>query len=179
MSDPIDDLLAQIQPAQPKPAQPQPAAKLAPAQQPPAHTIEHLLAVLDDQPAPTSSQPSANPRFDALIHQTSAQPTPHPDGGSPDLFKAESADQMLADLKAIYQEQDQAEALRQQAALRTEQERQATLKRQQQGAIKRQAQDWLENLDTASGEAAWFEEFAAKYASRMEAAIDYLGLRAE
>lgn len=189
MSDPIDDLLDQIQSANPAPAQPaaQPATQPAtqqtaqPAQQPnPASAIENLLATLDDRPAPTVSQPSANPHFDALIHPTPAQTVgPSLAGPSPEPFKAESADRMLADLKALYQEQDQAEAARQQEMIRAEQERQATVQRQRQGTINRQAQDWLKNLDRASGEAAWFEEFAAKYTSRLEAAIDYLGLRAE
>jgi hypothetical protein len=191
MSDSIDDLLAQIQPASTQPSQAQGANPLPPepaAPLPhPAKAIENLLADLDSldagsaasRPRPNPSQPSANPRFDALLDQTPVQPLNSGLGGAPDLFKAESANQMLADLKALYQEQDQAEALRQQEMLRAEQERQATLKRQRQGAIKQRAQAWLEKLDPASGEAAWFEEFAAKYDSRVAAAIDYLGLEAE
>ncbi len=213
MSDSIDDLLAQLQPTQPSSAQPglpPPAAKSAPNRPHPASAIENLLADLDGldldeldnnpakaaakapaEPQPNSSQPSANPHFDALIHQQphqqSFQQSPQQCVQSgpadlaepgPELFRAESADRMLAELKSLYQEQDQAAALRQQEALQIEQERQETLKRQRQGAINRQAQNWLNALDPASGEAAWFDEFAAKYNSRLAAAIDYLGLQA-
>ena len=38
----------------------------------------------------------------------------------------------------------------------------------------RQAQVWLKNLDKNSDERDWFEQFAFKYSSRIDAAIDYL-----
>jgi hypothetical protein len=42
--------------------------------------------------------------------------------------------------------------------------------------VMQQAQTWLRTLDANTSEAAWFEEFATKYDSRVEAAIDFLGL---
>lgn len=51
-----------------------------------------------------------------------------------------------------------------------EQEKQITYKRQ-----KTQAQQWLENLDPYSDEGMWFNQLAESYASRLEAAITYLG----
>lgn len=38
----------------------------------------------------------------------------------------------------------------------------------------RQAQVWLKNLDKNSDERFWFDQFAFKYSSRIDAAIDYL-----
>jgi len=38
----------------------------------------------------------------------------------------------------------------------------------------RQAQVWLKKLDKNSDERYWFDQFAFKYASRIDAAIDYL-----
>ncbi len=38
----------------------------------------------------------------------------------------------------------------------------------------RQAQVWLKKLDKDSDERYWFDQFAFKYASRIDAAIDYL-----
>ena len=38
----------------------------------------------------------------------------------------------------------------------------------------RQAQVWLKNLDKNSDERYWFDQFAFKYGSRIDAAIDYL-----
>ena len=38
----------------------------------------------------------------------------------------------------------------------------------------RQAQVWLKKLDKTSDERYWFDQFAFKYASRIDAAIDYL-----
>ena len=38
----------------------------------------------------------------------------------------------------------------------------------------RQAQVWLKKLDKTSDERYWFDQFAFKYSSRIDAAIDYL-----
>ena len=38
----------------------------------------------------------------------------------------------------------------------------------------RQAQVWLKKLDKDSDERSWFDQFAFKYSSRIDAAIDYL-----
>ncbi|MCU0566083.1 MAG: hypothetical protein MUF49_05755 [Oculatellaceae cyanobacterium Prado106] len=59
----------------------------------------------------------------------------------------------------------------------TEQTRQQTYEQQQQAERERKAMAWLRSLTPADEDYAWFESFAAKYASRVEAAIDFLGLR--
>ena len=151
----MDDLLAQLQSLQPE------AQKLPPQSSPQAGSLDSLLESLDERPKP-APQPSASPRFDALV--------------KPPVQPAAPTDNLLADIKALYQAQDQAAALEQQAKLEAERQRQESLRRQRLGKVVKQAETWLKNLDLYSGEAAWFEEFAAKYSSRVEAAIDYLNL---
>lgn len=196
MSDPIDDLLAQIQSEPVSQATPPNNSANSSEQTSgkPKGSIDSLLANLEGmaKPAPKPTQVpqpfrSTNPHFDALIRQPAKQSaelvTPKPAPVKPAPVKPALTEPLLADIKALYQEQDQAEALKQQEQLRAEQERQEILKRQRQAAIVRQAQAWLKSLDAPknaqSGELAWFEEFAAKYSSRVEAAIDYLGLQGD
>jgi LmbE family N-acetylglucosaminyl deacetylase len=166
MSDPIDHLLAQIQSSDAtakntaKPKQHSPMPSQPPAGSP--SSIDDLLAEMDGRPAPRAVSP-ASPQKSA----PAVQPSPRRDAG---------LDNLLADMKSTYQEQDQAAALKQQQQQQEEQRRQEALKRQKQAAVAKQAEEWLKTLDIRSGEGAWFEEFAAKYPSRVEAAIEYLGL---
>lgn len=97
----------------------------------------------------------------------------------PSQAQPSSSDALLNDLKRQYQAQDQAEALKQQEQQRAEQLRQEQLKQKKRTQAIKQAEAWLKTLDPRSGEAVWFEEFASKYESRVDAAIDYLGLLAE
>ena len=41
-------------------------------------------------------------------------------------------------------------------------------------ALTRQAQEWLTRLDPNSDEGLWFEEFSYSYSSKLEAAVNYL-----
>ncbi|MGH7998819.1 MAG: salt stress protein, Slr1339 family, partial [Brasilonema sp.] len=41
-------------------------------------------------------------------------------------------------------------------------------------ALKKQAKDWLAQLDPLSLEGLWFEKFAEGYPSKLEAAIEYV-----
>ena len=85
-------------------------------------------------------------------------------------------DTLMSQQKAQNSQHDPAEALEQQKQLVAEQRRKEQARQQQRAALVKQAEDWLKTLDPRAGEGAWFEEFAAKYTSRIEAAIDYLGL---
>lgn len=62
----------------------------------------------------------------------------------------------------VKQEQQQVETIVQQVPVRTHREK------------VRQAQVWLKNLSKDSDERFWFDQFAFKYSSRIDAAIDYL-----
>lgn len=85
-----------------------------------------------------------------------------------------SLDNLLAEVKEQYKEQERSEELRRQQELQQEQIRQQKLKAQQLEELKTQAKVWLEKLEPLSSEGLWFEKFAEKYPSQLEAAIDYL-----
>jgi type IV secretory pathway VirB10-like protein len=168
MSDPIDNLLAQIQPssnASAKPKQHSPMPSQPPASSP--GSIDDLLAEMDGCPPRPTVQPAPTPQNPISVSQPTPPPAPRRDG---------AIDNLLADMKSTYQEQDRAEALKQQQQWQEEQRQQQAASRQKQAVLMKQAEEWLKNLDIRSGEGAWFEEFAAKYPSRVEAAIEYLGL---
>jgi hypothetical protein len=83
-------------------------------------------------------------------------------------------DNLLADVKADFQERDAAEELKKQQELEAEKKHQAKLKAQQRESLKKQAKEWLDKLDPLSSEGIWFEQFAQTYPSKLDAAIDYL-----
>jgi hypothetical protein len=102
-------------------------------------------------------------------------------------------DSDLAQIKAEYEAQDQVQEVAKQEQLKAEYEAQnkaqELAKQEQPPAAKvvqkqsqvqthrekvRQAQVWLKNLSKNSDERFWFDQFAFKYSSRIDAAIDYL-----
>lgn len=98
----------------------------------------------------------------------SAKPLP------PKIKSASLIDNLLAEVKADFEEKDLAAQLQKQQEIKQEQERLLKIKAQKQEAIKKQASSWLANLDPLSTEGIWFETFAEKYSSKLEAAVDYL-----
>jgi hypothetical protein len=165
MPDPVDDLLAQIKADNhSRAASPSPM----PIPPEPEDSIDALLAELDGcTPAkPPTSQPAIQNNQSSVNQTKQLNPLNSQPAQSAPVDVA--TDNLLADLKTLYAEQD-----------RAKQEQEATFKRQQRAANMRQAEAWLKALHSQSSEAAWFEEFAAKYASRIEAAMDYLGLSAD
>lgn len=92
---------------------------------------------------------------------------------------------LLAQVKAEFEEQRQAEELKRQEQLREEQLRKEQQLREEQlkaqqreqrkrAALTQEATEWLKNLNPRSEEGLWFEEFSYSYSSKLEAAIDYL-----
>lgn len=167
-NDPIDKLLAEMQAEsapQPKPpASPSPPPK---AGQPGAASLDQLLGQIqggsqsmgqpESQRSPTLPTP---PVPDPLLPLT-----PPRDPGLDDL---------LGSLKTTYQQQDaEAERDRQQA-LAAERQRQQAQEAAERAAFAQQAQDWLSKLDPLSADGLWFNQFAERYPSRIEAAIDFL-----
>ncbi|MDJ0800418.1 MAG: hypothetical protein QNJ51_27030 [Calothrix sp. MO_167.B12] len=95
----------------------------------------------------------------------------------PSIPSASSGDRiarLLSEVKADFEQQDLAQELQRQQELEQERIKQAQLKAKQLAALQKQAQDWLEKLDPFSPEGLWFERFAEKYSSKLEAAVDYL-----
>ncbi len=76
-------------------------------------------------------------------------------------------DNILSQVKANYDEQDQARSLNEQQQLQAKQLKQIEM-------LKLHAQDWLKQLDPLSTEGLWFERFAEGYPTKLEAAINYL-----
>lgn len=87
-----------------------------------------------------------------------------------------SIDSLLEQVKADYEQQDQAENLKIKQKLQVEEHRQQQLQQQQLAALNQRAIAWLKNLDPLSSEGIWFENFSQKYSSKLAAAIDYLQL---
>jgi len=83
-------------------------------------------------------------------------------------------DSLLAQVKADYQQHDQAEELQRQQQFQEEQRKQEQIKQQEFEVVKIKAIAWLKKLDPLSSEGIWFENFAKKYSSKLDAAIDYL-----
>ncbi|MEG5047769.1 salt stress protein, Slr1339 family [Microcoleus sp. B4-C1] len=105
---------------------------------------------------------------------------------------ASPLDRDLAQIKAEYESQNKAQEVASVEPLKAEHEAQnqaqAVASLEPQPAEKvagqlevqthrqkvRQAQVWLKKLDKNSDEGYWFDQFAFKYSSRIDAAIDYL-----
>ncbi|HEY9636121.1 MAG TPA: hypothetical protein V6D14_22130 [Coleofasciculaceae cyanobacterium] len=94
-------------------------------------------------------------------------------------------DNLLAQVKAEFEEQDQVdefkrqqqqteEQLRKEQQLREEQLRAEQRRQRRREALTQEAREWLKNLNPRSEEGRWFEEFSYSYSSKLEAAIDYL-----
>ncbi|MEH2161035.1 MAG: hypothetical protein V7K38_08285 [Nostoc sp.] len=83
-------------------------------------------------------------------------------------------DNLLAEIKADFAEEDAAIELKKQQELEQERICQEKLKAKQLEALKVQAKEWLAKVDPLSSEGLWFERFAESYSSKLEAAIEYL-----
>lgn len=92
---------------------------------------------------------------------------------------------LLADVRAEFEEKQKAEELKKQQQLREEQLRQEQKIREEQikeeqkrknkrEALTQEATEWLKKLNRHSEEGLWFEEFSYSYPSKLDAAIDYL-----
>jgi hypothetical protein len=108
-------------------------------------------------------------------------------------LSARPVDKDLAQIKAEYETQNKAQEVASLEPLKAEHEAQnkvqevASLEPQPAGKVAgpqldvqtrrqkvRQAQVWLKKLDKNSDEGYWFDQFASRYSSRIDAAIDYL-----
>ncbi|MCW5312479.1 hypothetical protein GTQ43_00995 [Nostoc sp. KVJ3] len=83
-------------------------------------------------------------------------------------------DNLLAEVKADFAEEDTAIELKKQQELEQERVRQEQIKAKQLEVLKVQAKEWLAKVDPLSSEGLWFERFAESYSSKLEAAIEYL-----
>ena len=83
-------------------------------------------------------------------------------------------DKDLAQIKAEYEAQNKAQEVASLEPQPAEKVAGPQLDVQTHRQKVRQAQVWLKKLDKNSDEGYWFDQFAFKYSSRIDAAIDYL-----
>lgn len=124
-------------------------------------SIDKLLAELKAEYQEGKSKQQPKPR----IVKSSIPPSRKP---------ASLIDSLLAEVKADFQKRDQAEELQRQQELEQERIKQEQLKAQQMQALRKHAEEWLAKLEPLSPEGLWFERFAERYSSKLEAAVDYL-----
>ncbi|MCC5641889.1 hypothetical protein LC607_02705 [Nostoc sp. CHAB 5824] len=93
---------------------------------------------------------------------------------SPSPKSASFMDNLLAEVKADFAEEDAAIELKKQQELEQERIRQEQLKAKKLEALQVHAKEWLAKVDPLSSEGLWFERFAESYSSKLEAAIEYL-----
>ncbi len=159
-------------------------------------SIDRLLAELraeyqesQKKSAELKSQSAVEPE---PLWQATAVPSSPAIGTSGKNLNFGGFDSDLAQIKAEYEKQDQAPEVAKQELVKAEDEAQnqaqEIVKQEhqqvetvvQQVQVKthrekvRQAQVWLKNLSKDSDERFWFDQFAFKYSSRIDAAIDYL-----
>ncbi|AFZ21901.1 salt stress protein, Slr1339 family [Allocoleopsis franciscana] len=100
-------------------------------------------------------------------------------------FLSLAEENLLADVRAEFEEKEQAEELKKQQQLREEQLQKEQQLREEQikeeqrrkrkrEALTQEATEWLKKLNSRSEEGLWFEEFSYSYPSKLDAAIDYL-----
>jgi hypothetical protein len=128
-------------------------------------SIEQLLAQVKAQYGGATPPPTSPAPVPPLV-----SPPPPTRSRSPQ----DPIESLLAEVKGQYETQDAAVQEVQRQQLAAEQQRQAQLQQARRAAVSRTAETWLKNLDPLSTEGLWFNQFAEKYSSKLEAAIDYL-----
>ena len=90
-------------------------------------------------------------------------------------FKSDRGfDDLLSQVQSEFEEADRLQEQKRAEQLKQEAIEQEQIRKQKQARLTKQATEWLKNLDSLSDEGFWFEQFAEKYPTRLEAAIAYL-----
>jgi hypothetical protein len=140
-------------------------------------SIDDLLAQVkaEYQEQEQAKQPKQKPLFQEEEFKSpppvSSTYQPQP---SQQKWVSAAEDNLLAQVKAEFEEQARAEELKKQQQLREEQLLKEQRRKREREALTQEATEWLKNLNLRSEEGLWFEEFAYSYPSKLEAAIDYL-----
>jgi len=140
-------------------------------------SIDDLLAQVkaEYQEQEQAKQPKQKPLFQEEEFKSpppvSSTYQPQP---SQQNWVSAAEDNLLAQVKAEFEEQARAEELKKQQQLREEQLLKEQRRKREREALTQEATEWLKNLNLRSEEGLWFEEFAYSYPSKLEAAIDYL-----
>jgi hypothetical protein len=168
MTDEIDKLLAKVKseydpsgpPATPE-STPTPPKQEAKAASTPQNTgsIDNLLAQIEVEGKTSGRAPTG--------WQGSPSQSRSPQGSG-------SFDELLTGVKEEFEGRDRLEREEHERAERERAEEERRRREQQRQKVAKKAQEWLKQLDPYSDEGFWFGQFAEGYASRLEAAIDYL-----
>ena len=102
------------------------------------------------------------------------KPAPKPSKPSSSGKQNNGLNDLLGQVKSEFDETDQVAAEEKAAQLKQEALKQEQIKREKQAQLTKQAMEWLKNLDSLSDEGFWFEQFAEKFPTRLDAAIAYL-----
>lgn len=180
----IDDLLAQVKAEyQEQPKQSLSQKKPVPPPKPANSLLSEKDSLIEQVKAEMEPQ-SPKPLLSAndLITPTPVNYSPQ-SSVTPSISPVEES--LLSDIKNEFKEQQKAEELKRQQQIieeeqRKEREQQEAKRREEQKrqrrreALKNEAEEWLKKLNPRSEEGRWFEEFSYGYASKLEAAIDYM-----
>jgi hypothetical protein len=153
--------------SQPTPAEPPSPAASVPSTQP-IQTAEKTLDSddFDSDLAQIKAEYEAKDQAQVVAKQEQLKAEHEKLNKSQELVKQEPIKDEHEELnkvqEVVKQEQTSTKIVHQQPQVQTRREK------------VRQAQVWLKNLDKNSDERFWFDQFAFKYSSRIDAAIDYL-----
>ena len=151
-------------------------------------SIDDLLAQVkvEYQEKDLGLQPQKEPLFkeEDLQSSPSVYSTYHSQPSQSNLLTL-AEENLLADVRAEFEEREQAEKLKKQQQLREEQLRkeqqlrdeeikEEQRRKRKQEALAQEATEWLKKINPRSEEGLWFEEFSYSYPSKLDAAIDYL-----
>lgn len=151
-------------------------------------SIEDLLAQVkaEYQEQEQGKQPKKLPLFQEEEFKLSpTHPPTYQPQQSPKTWISPAEENLLAQVKAEFEEQERSEELKRQQQQREEQLRKEQQFKEEQlraeqrlqrrrEALTQEATEWLKKLNPRSEEGMWFEEFSYSYSSKLEAAIDYL-----
>ncbi len=151
-------------------------------------SIEDLLAQVKSEYH--NQEQGKHPQKVPLFEEEEFKPSPpspptYQPQPSPKTWISPAEENLLAQVKAEFEEQERAEELKRQQQhteeqlrkeqqLREEQLRAEQRLQRRREALTQEATEWLKNLNPHSEEGMWFEEFSYSYSSQLEAAIDYL-----
>ena len=129
-------------------------------------SINKLLAEVqaEYEKPKTSKQPQKQPEKPSETQKARSQ-----------SFKSDRGfDDLLSQVQSEFEEADRLEEQKRAEQLKQEAIEQEHIRKQKQAKLTKQATEWLKNLDSLSDEGFWFEQFAEKYPTRLDAAIAYL-----
>jgi hypothetical protein len=155
--DPIDKLLAEVQAEYQEPK-----TSNRPQNLPNLPNLQNLLEKPIEKP------------IEKAIGKPMGKPTQSLPKATTSFTSDRGLDNLLGQVKSEFDQTDRFEAEKRAAELKQEALKQEQIRQAKQAQLRGQAGEWLKSLDPLSDEGFWFEQFAEKYPTRLDAAIAYL-----